>query len=718
MPSWSSTDRSPRASAPAVDVYGTSPPRRGGSRTKPPATPSADAEHRREVSELRKGLERLGLSEPFELLLRLPLRYEDRTRIVPIASIDPGSCGLVAGHVEQISTMPRGRTAWLCRIGDGSGTLHVRLFHCSPYQVRGFTPGAAVRCFGEVRIGPLGPEMVHPELRLAPDGDSLPVETHLTPVYPAADGLRQTSLRKLALLALKHAVCIEHAFPADGLGNSLGMSLAEAFRILHAPQPDELARIEEARRRLALEELIAHRLSLIQLRQTLRRHQAPRLELPPERARRLEQSLPFALTPAQQRVCSEVEADLGAPHPMMRLVQGDVGSGKTMVAIRAALACIASGWQVAVMAPTELLAEQLHAGFSATLRPQDAEIALLLGRLKGAAREQVLRRIAEGHTAVAIGTHALFQQSVQFARLGLVVVDEQHRFGVDQRLALRAKGLQGATAPHQLIMTATPIPRTLAMVAYADLDVSVIDQIPPGRTPVTTTVVSAERRSRVIERIAEWLERGLQAYWVCPLIDESERLPHAAAEQTFEMLGECLPKARIGLLHGRMRGEQKDRLMREFKAQRIDLLVSTTVIEVGVDVPNAGLMVIENAERFGLSQLHQLRGRVGRGPGEAHCVLLYQGPLGDTARSRLEVLRGTNDGFVIAERDWALRGSGELLGTRQTGPGQFHVADLSRDAPLLPVVAALADRLAEGNPHLVETLTGRWVGRSAAFAAA
>ncbi|MFO1418429.1 MAG: ATP-dependent DNA helicase RecG [Methylotetracoccus sp.] len=667
---------------------------------------------------MRKGLERLGLSEPFELLLRLPLRYEDRTRIVPIATIDPGSCGLVAGHVEHVSTMPRGRTAWLCRIGDASGTLHVRLFHCSPYQVRGFTPGAAVRCFGEVRLGPLGPEMVHPELRLAPDGDSVPVATHLTPVYPAADGLRQTSLRKLALLALKHAVCIEDAYPANGLGDSLGMSLAEAFRILHAPQPDELARIDEARRRLALEELIAHRLSLIQLRQTLRRHQAPRLELPPERARRLEQYLPFALTPAQRRVCSEVEADLGAPHPMMRLVQGDVGSGKTMVAIRAALTCIASGWQVAVMAPTELLAEQLHAGFSATLSSQDVEIALLLGRLKGAGREQALRRIAEGHTAIAIGTHALFQQSVQFARLGLVVVDEQHRFGVDQRLALRAKGLQGATAPHQLIMTATPIPRTLAMVAYADLDVSVIDQIPPGRTPVTTTVVSAERRSRVIERIAEWLERGLQAYWVCPLIDESERLPHAAAEQTFEMLGECLPKARIGLLHGRMRGEQKDRLMREFKARQIDLLVSTTVIEVGVDVPNAGLMVIENAERFGLSQLHQLRGRVGRGPGEAHCVLLYQGPLGDTARSRLEVLRGTHDGFVIAERDWALRGSGELLGTRQTGPGQFHVADLSRDGPLLPAVAALADRLAEGDPNVVETLTRRWVGRSAAFAAA
>jgi ATP-dependent DNA helicase RecG len=499
--------------------------------------------------------------------------------------------------------------------------------------------------------------------------------------------------------------------------------LREALLTVHRPPVDAdvgalMSGTHPAQQRLAFEELLAHGLSLRRQRIALREHGA--FPLPAARAPvdALRATLPFALTGAQQRVLTEVERDLAEGAPMLRLVQGDVGSGKTVVAALAAMQAVAAGRQVALMAPTELLAEQHLQNFHRWFEPHGVRVCWLAGKVTGKARRETLAAIADGSAQVVVGTHALMQGGVAFAKLGLVIVDEQHRFGVHQRLALRDKGLEGERVPHQLVMTATPIPRTLAMTAYADLDLSVIDELPPGRTPVTTVAVAAERRPELVERVRKACAEGRQAYWVCPLIEDSEEIEAQAAQTTFEQLSEALPELRVALLHGRMKPTEKQDTMRRFKAGELQLLVATTVIEVGVDVPNASLMVIENAERLGLAQLHQLRGRVGRGSAASSCVLLYQSPLGGIARERLDVMRRSNDGFVIAEKDLELRGPGELLGTRQTGLAAFRIADLARDARLLPQVAALADALLAESPDIAETVIARWVGSAARYASA
>ena len=671
-------------------------------------------------AQTQKGLEKLGIRNLFDLLLHVPIRYEDRTQIVPAGRLACGSSSLVEGFIESVEVEQRGRRAVVCRIADGTGSLNVRLFHYTARQLVPFIRGARVRCYGEVRSGPRGLEMVHPDYRFLECDESAPTEEHLTPIYPTKAGIHQKTLRRLSKQTLARlfegtAILGDHLAPHSG-PTGARLNLGDALRLMHCPSPADKAVLPSARQRLAFEELVAHRLSLLRWRKEMRRHQAPSLRFPSWVADAFQKALPFTLTGAQERVSREIERDLGETQPMMRLLQGDVGSGKTVIAARAGLIAATSGWQVAVMAPTELLAEQHHISFSHWLAPLEVSIVLLLGRHKGLQRNDKLANIASGQAGVIIGTHALFQQEVSFRRLGLVIIDEQHRFGVHQRLALREKGAADGLAPHQLIMTATPIPRTLAMVGYADLDLSVMDELPQGRTAVKTTAIPAERRIEVIDRIADWIARGRQAYWVCTLIDESEVLQCHAAEKTAALLATKLPGVRVALLHGRMKGDEKERIMQAFKARKLDLLVSTTVIEVGVDVPNAGLMIIENAERFGLSQLHQLRGRVGRGPGESFCVLLYQPPLSRAARERLEVMRRSSNGFEIAEKDWQLRGSGELLGTRQTGAANFRIAELPRDEWMLPRVAEATDKILREDPEIVSSLVRRWVGPAAHFA--
>ncbi|MGY6217456.1 ATP-dependent DNA helicase RecG [Methylolobus aquaticus] len=668
----------------------------------------------------RERLGKLGLLTLFDLLVHLPLRYENRTELTPIAALVPGARALVNARVAGIEAGRGRRRSVVCRLEDETGTLYIRLFHYSATQLSRFIPGAQIQCFGEVRIGLLGAEMIHPEYRFpTPDGAS-PTETRLTPVYPIAEGLRQRTFRGLVEQTLQR-LDSGSASLHDPLAHQPGPTpahppLPEALHLLHQPGTNDAERTDAARERLAFEELLAHRLSMLRRRVEGRQQSAPVLALDIRTRQAFESQLPFALTAAQQRVSAEIGQDLQQTAPMMRLLQGDVGSGKTVVAALAALTAAASQWQTALMAPTELLAEQHFANLSGWLKPLGVEIVLMLGRYKSSQREERLARVAEGRAGVVIGTHALFQRHVAFHRLGLVIIDEQHRFGVHQRLALRAKGDTGTLVPHQLIMTATPIPRTRAMIDYADLDLSIIDALPPGRTPVRTIAMRGDRREEVVGRIADWVGKGRQAYWVCALIEESETLQCEAAEKTAKDLSAALGGIRIGLVHGRMRSADKESVMQAFKRHEFDLLVATTVIEVGVDVPNAGLMIIENAERFGLSQLHQLRGRVGRGAGDAFCVLLYQPPLGTTARQRLDILRESNDGFAIAEKDWELRGSGELLGTRQTGSGSFRVATLPRDAWMLPRVAEAADRVGAEDPTVPALLHHRWIGRSIQYA--
>jgi ATP-dependent DNA helicase RecG len=582
--------------------------------------------------------------------------------------------------------------------------------------------GSWLRCFGEVRNGPSSHELVHPEVQRVGEGEPANVEPALTPIYPTTEGMHQLTWRDLTgrALELLGRGGLQELLPEEVLREYAMPPLADAVRLLHRPPPDQSQHLLSdngypAQRRLALEELLAHQLSLRVLRQRQRRRGAPVLQGDGDLQQRLLDSLPFRLTGAQQRVLAQIRDDLAQPHPALRLVQGDVGSGKTVVAALAALCCVEAGCQVALMAPTELLAEQHLRNFSAWLDPLGIGLGWLSGRHKGRRRATTLQALSEGELKVVIGTHALFQDDVLFDRLGLVIVDEQHRFGVHQRLALREKGVAGQV-PHQLVMTATPIPRTLAMTAYADLDLSVIDELPPGRTPVTTVVITDSRREQVVERVARACAEGRQAYWVCTLIEESEALQCEAAEVTAAALTEALEGLRIGLVHGRLKGPEKEAVMAAFKAGEIDLLVATTVVEVGVDVPNASLMVIENAERLGLSQLHQLRGRVGRGAQQSHCVLMYHPPLGGVAQARLAVMRETNDGFEIARRDLEIRGPGEVLGTRQTGEMQFRIADLLRDQDLVPGVQALADRLLAQHPESVAPLMHRWIGSKVQYA--
>ncbi len=649
------------------------------------------------------------------VLFRLPLRYQDRTRVVPIAALQPGQDAVIEGEVRVADVVFGRRRSLVCRLQDGSGTITLRFFHFSQAQRNQLQTGVRLRCYGEARRGPSGLELIHPEYRLRdPQGDAeAGLEQTLTPVYPSTEGIGQAQWRRLSAAALD--LLDEDSLP-DYLppGPQLpggGIGLAAALRLLHAPPastpPVALADGRHpAQQRLAFEELLAHQLSLLRLRAETRRLGAPVLGGPDTLQQRLLQQLPFPLTGAQRRVAAEIDADLRQPQPMLRLLQGDVGAGKTVVAALAALRAVASDYQVALMAPTELLAEQHLHNFLSWLDPLGVKIAWLSGRSKARERREALASIAAGEVAVAIGTHALFQDQVRFARLGLVIVDEQHRFGVHQRLALSEKA---AGVPHQLTMTATPIPRTLAMSAYADLDTSVIDELPPGRVPVSTAVIANERREAVITRVREACHGGRQAYWVCTLIEESEALEAQAAEATWTELSAQLPELRIGLLHGRLKSPEKAATMAAFKAGELHLLVATTVIEVGVDVANASLMVIENAERLGLAQLHQLRGRVGRGHAASHCLLLYQKPLSRLGRERLQVMRESTDGFVIAERDLALRGPGELLGTRQTGLLQMRIADLARDAALLDAVRAHAQPFLQRNPAHASALIRRWL---------
>ncbi len=668
---------------------------------------------------LAERLRALGVENTQDLLFLLPLRYEDRTHIVPLGELRPGQRAAIEAEVQLTEVSFRGRRQLLCRVSDGSGFLTLRFFHFTAQQQQALVRGLRIRCFGEARRSAQGLEFVHPEYRNAATAAARAAEDHLTPIYPATEGITQGRLRQLVLAALEQSSTQELPdwLPPPLLTHANMPTLRAALEYVHRPPSDApvealLEWRHPAQRRLAFEELLAHHLSLKLLRKRIQSEPGWALPANDTLKKRLLAALPFRLTHAQQRALSEVEADLGLAKPMLRLVQGDVGCGKTLVAALAATRALHAGRQVALMAPTELLAEQHAQNFQGWFKPLGVEVALLAGRQSGKARSTTLAAIASGRAPIVVGTHALFQESVDFAALALVIVDEQHRFGVHQRLSLSEKGSYGGYRPHQLIMTATPIPRTLAMTAYADLDVSVIDELPPGRTPVQTVVLAEQRRDEVVLRIRTACLQGRQAYWVCPLIDESDEVPYQAAEETAAALAEALPDLHVGLVHGRMPAAAKQGVMQRFKAAKIQLLVATTVIEVGVDVPNATLMVIENAERMGLAQLHQLRGRVGRGDHASSCLLLYRAPLSGIARERLAVMRATNDGFEVARRDLELRGPGELLGTRQTGLAQMRVADLLRDADLLPRVQIAAEALLRDWPQNVAPLVRRWVGRA------
>jgi ATP-dependent DNA helicase RecG len=666
---------------------------------------------------LAERLQRLGVTQVQDLLFVLPLRYEDRTQVVPLGQLQHGMRVAVEGEVQLTDVVYRRRRSMLVRISDGSGFLTLRFFYFSASQQNALARGTRIRCFGEVRRGPLGLEIVHPEYRRVQDAAATLEET-LTPIYPGTEGVAQGRMRALVNEALREfdRAGVRDWIPAEVL-EPLGLpTLKDALSYVHNP-PRE-ARILElaagrhpAQRRLAFEELLAHHLSLKLLKRAARTDPAPPLEDAEKLAPRFIESLPFKLTGAQARAFTEVDADLHQNTPAVRLIQGDVGCGKTVVAAAAAARAAGTGMQAVLMAPTELLAEQHWRNFCQWFHPLHLPVALVSGSQPARVRRSALDAIASGEVRIVVGTHALFQEGIDFANLALIIVDEQHRFGVQQRLRLQEKGRKHGRFPHQLIMTATPIPRTLAMTAYADLDISIIDELPPGRTPIKTVVVPEERRNQVVARILGACREGRQVYWVCPLIEESDELRSQAAEETAASLAEALPEVRIGIVHGRMPPAKKDQAMLAFKAGKIQLLVATTVIEVGVDVPNATLMVVENAERMGLAQLHQLRGRVGRGAEASTCVLLYRSPLSELARGRLKVIRETNDGFEIARRDLELRGPGELLGTRQTGLAQLRVADLMRDADLLPRVQHAAELMLSAYPDTIAPLAARWVGR-------
>ena len=659
----------------------------------------------------------IGIRSLEDLLFHFPLRYQDRTKISAIGGLRDQVDAVVEAEVRAAAvTMGRRRTL-VVRVDDGTGLLTLRFFHFRQAQVSQFKQGSTIQLFGTPRWLGGQIEMVHPEYRLGESAQLL--EAALTPVYPTVSGLGQGTWRKLCGQALALLSKEPPEDLLDGITDDR-VSLTEAITFLHNPPPTAaLSQIQEgthpAQIRLAREELIAHQLTVQGIRDAERRHPAPAIAPSSPTAAAFLEALPFAPTAAQERVAIELAEDMAQTQPMLRLVQGDVGSGKTLVAARAALDTIAAGYQVAFMAPTELLAEQHFATLDAWLTPLGQPVAWLSGRTKGQARQQVLQALASGDAPLVVGTHALFQHDVHFHRLGLIIVDEQHRFGVHQRLSLADKGV-GGEHPHQLALTATPIPRSLAMVAYGDLDCSVIDELPPGRQPVTTTLMDHTRRDAVMRRVGGACREGRQAYWVCTAIEESDTLDIEAAEATLGQLQQALPDVQIGLVHGKLKPAEKATLMAAFKAGEIQLLVATTVIEVGVDVPNASLMIIDNAERLGLAQLHQLRGRVGRGAVDSHCLLLYRQPLSDTAQQRLKVMQESHDGFVIAEADLEIRGPGELLGTRQTGLAAFRIALLPEHEPLLVEAQDIAARLYARDPDRAKALMQRWAGARADFA--
>ena len=665
---------------------------------------------------MAKKLEKINLLTLQDLLFHLPLRYEDRTRITTIRDLLPGTHTNIVGEITDNQIINGKKRMLMVSLNDGTGTINLRFFHFSASQKNSLSIGSTIRCYGEINRGPRGFEIVHPEYKpLDQDQPLTPVEETLTPVYRTTDGLRQVSLRMLtdqALVRLTRGQ-VEELLPQEYVLESY--SLAQALALIHRPPPEtSVIQLEEgkhpAQLRLIKEELVAHNLSMLKLRQTIIEHQAVSLSIKEKLNQDFLASLPFSPTNAQTRVVKEIRQDLLKNMPMMRLVQGDVGSGKTLVAGLAALTAIGQGYQVALMAPTEILAEQHAINFKKWFEPLNIKVGWLVGKTKVKERREALTHIASGEMQLVIGTHALFQEKVIFDKLTLIIIDEQHKFGVHQRLSLREKGAFDGNYPHQLIMTATPIPRTLAMTAYADLDASVIDELPPGRTPITTVALPDTRRDDVIERIRQCaLNESRQIYWVCTLIEESEVLQCQAAEDTAQYLQVQLSELKIGLVHGRMKTIEKQAIMESFKAGELHLLVATTVIEVGVDVPNASLMVIENPERLGLAQLHQLRGRVGRGKIASHCVLMYKNPLSKTAVKRLKVLRESNDGFVIAEKDLEIRGPGELLGTRQTGLAELKIADLVRDAALIPEIQQTAYMIWQKYPNNALALINRWL---------
>ncbi len=661
-------------------------------------------------------LEKIALVTLQDLLFHLPLRYEDRTRITTIRDLLPGTFTNIIGEITDNQIVNGKRRMMVVSLNDGTGTINLRFFHFSASQKNSLSVGTNIRCYGEINRGPRGFEIVHPEYKpLDQDLQLTPVEETLTPVYPTTDGLRQITLRNLtdqALIRLERGD-VEELLPDEFLNAQY--TLKQALAIIHRPPPESsTSMLEEgkhpAQLRLIKEELLAHNLSMLKLRESSDVHQAVALKIKKTLEKSFLADLPFSPTNAQARVVKEIRTDLAKNMPMMRLVQGDVGSGKTLVAALAALTAIGKGYQVALMAPTEILAEQHAINFAKWFEPLNITVGWLAGKTKAKARRIALEHIASGDMQMVVGTHALFQEQVVFNKLALIIIDEQHKFGVHQRLSLREKGAFEGNYPHQLIMTATPIPRTLAMTAYADLDTSTIDELPPGRTPINTIALPDNRRDDVIERIRQGCQNDKrQAYWVCTLIEESEVLQCQAAEDTAVYLQAQLSELKVGLVHGRMKAQEKQDIMQSFKDGEIDLLVATTVIEVGVDVPNSSLMVIENPERLGLAQLHQLRGRVGRGSIASHCVLMYKSPLSKTATKRLAVLRESSDGFVIAQKDLEIRGPGELLGTKQTGLADLKIADLVRDADLIPEVQQHAYLLWKKYPDNVLALINRWL---------
>jgi len=672
---------------------------------------------------LEKKLAAIGITSIQDLLFHLPLRYEDRTRITLTARARVGEYMQFEGEVTSCELQFGKRRSLRCSLRDSSGSITLRFFHFSAAQKESLSVGTQLRVYGEVKHGRAGFELFHPEYKPLSQANQKVADT-LTPIYPTTEGLMQPRLRSIIGQAVDLVVgheAIEDYLPREIVAKFNLASLTDAIKHIHRPPADAFGGWDReapnpGRDRLAFEELLTHRLSLRRLREDVSAQPAPQFVGENQLIRGFLSTLPFELTGGQRRAFAEISEDLSRPTPMLRLLQGDVGSGKTVVAALSALRAIDAGYQVALMAPTEILAEQHAVNFRQWFEPLSIEVGWHSGKQKGKPRAEQLERVASGDCQILVGTHALFQGEVNYAKLGLIIIDEQHRFGVQQRLALRDKAASMRINPHQLVMTATPIPRTLAMSAYADLDNSIIDELPPGRTPVNTLIVSNERRGEVIERIAAACENQSQAYWVCTLIDESEVLQCQAAEVTAQQLAEQLPQVRVGLVHGRMKPSEKAEVMARFKAAEIDLLVATTVIEVGVDVPNSSLMVIENPERLGLAQLHQLRGRVGRGSIKSHCILLYQSPLSRNGKERLGVMRESNDGFYIAEKDLELRGPGQVLGTAQTGLMEFRIADLVRDAAMLDEVRDAADHVLSQHPHVVDSLVRRWLGENIHYA--
>lgn len=668
-------------------------------------------------------LEKIGLRTIEDMLFHLPSRYEDRTKLYFLNQLVPGDHVSFIATIEHCELTNGRRRMLICHVSDDFGRASLLFFNFSASQKNALQAGRKIRCFGEIKRGSRGIEIVHPEYKFVDEYSQIETQETLTAVYPTTDGVKQITMRNIAQQAVDYLKRFEITDLLPPNLYAQQSTLKEALLYIHQPPPEadvELLTMGQhpMQQRLALEELIAHNLSMLQAKQQTQNLKSVIINPTNPLEKKLLSSLPFSPTNAQQRVIGEIKQDMTLEQPMMRLVQGDVGSGKTLVAALASLGPLSQGHQVVLMAPTELLAEQHAINFEHWLAPLGLKVGWLAGKLKGKKREKTMQEIADGTVNMIVGTHAVFQPDVNYHNLALVIIDEQHRFGVQQRLALREKGLHNNCYPHQLVMTATPIPRTLAMTAYADLDTSVIDELPPGRTPVKTVAIGDMRRDEVIERVKNACLNGRQSYWVCTLIDESEVLQCQAAEQTATELTALLTDLKVGLVHGRMSAKEKQMVMELFKQGDIHLLVATTVIEVGVDVPNASLMIIENPERLGLAQLHQLRGRVGRGSVESHCVLLYKTPLSYTANKRLGVLRETNDGFVIAQKDLEIRGPGEVLGTKQTGLADLKIADLVRDQQLVPQVGYLANQLIIHYPQWVGPIVKRWLGNKSHFSQA